>query len=191
MSARAFFAVEVTDDVRHELGEAQRSLPLAGADAKPVAGENLHVTMHFLGQISDSEIVTACKLAEQAAADIQPFEIVVKGLTAIPPEGRALKMVWANVNDITGRLTELYGALGELLGDNGFQVDTRRFRPHITMARFRSAKSADAVRQGTELYGTVLFGRCYVKQLVLLSSELGKGGPKYVPMATARLRGRA
>ncbi|MHC4985897.1 MAG: RNA 2',3'-cyclic phosphodiesterase [Planctomycetota bacterium] len=191
MATRAFFAVEITDDVRHSLGKAQRSLPLAGADAKPVAARNLHVTMHFLGPINDQEIVTACKLAEQAAADIAPFEIVVKGLTAIPPKGKGLKMVWANVDDFTGRLTELHGTLGELLGENGFQVDARPFRPHITLARFRSAKDADAVREGTELYSTVLFGRCYVKQMLLMSSELGKGGPTYLPMATARLRGRA
>ena len=190
MGVRAFFAVEITDDVRHALSEAQRSLPLADADARSVACENLHVTMHFLGQIDDNRVVEACRLAEAAASEVQPFEIVIKGLTAVPPTGSRLRMIWATVDDISGRLRELHEKLGQLLAGSGFEVDTRPFRPHITMARFRSSRKADAVREGTELYSTVLFGRSYVRSVILFSSIPGKSGPTYVPLATVKLRGK-
>jgi len=188
MGIRAFFAVELSPDVRKRLARAMSLLPLAAARAKAVARDNLHITMHFLGDIADAEVMTAHDAANRAAADVAPFEVTIGEIVCVPPEGK-LRMLWASVADSDGRLADLYARLGEQLGPEGFRVDHRPFTPHVTLARFRSPPRDDSVQQAVAAAVTS-FGRVTVEELVLYSSQLAKGGPIYSPLARSPLGGR-
>ena len=188
MAGRAFFAVDLSDEVRRALGGAIRALPLAQASAKPVAVENLHVTLHFLGRIDDNRIMAAHEAGAAAAAAIGPFEIQAHGLQCVPPQGRA-RMVWAGLVDPTGGLADLYRVLGDRLAEAGFDVDPRPFKPHVTLVRFRSGRGADDVRAAVGAVADKGFGSLRAGGLVLYSSELTKAGPIYVPMSTMLLGG--
>ena len=187
MSVRAFFAVDLPDDIRAALARAMRQLPLREAGARAVSPENLHVTLHFLGQIDDGEIVPVQELAQQAAAEVEPFKIEVGGLIAVPPAGKRLRMIWGGLTDATGRLGQLNAALGRRLREVGFEIETRPFSPHITMARFRSTRGAEAVRTALAPLAGMQLGLVDIDRLVLYSSELTKTGPIYAPLASVGL----
>ena len=188
MAARAFFAVDFSDEVRRALSGAIRALPLAQASAKPVAMENLHVTLHFLGPIDDDRIMAAHEAGAAAAAAIDPFDIQAHGLQCVPPQGR-LRMVWAGLADPTGGLADLHRVLGDRLAEADFDVDPRPFRPHVTLVRFRSGRGVDDVRAAVGAEADKGFGTVRAVSLVLYSSELTKAGPIYVPMSTMPLSG--
>ena len=181
MSLRAFFAVDLSPDVRKRLARATAALALAEAHAKCVNADNLHITMHFLGDIADDLVMVAHEAGARAVAEFEPFELSVGEIGCVPPEGK-LRMLWANVNDPAGRLGDLYAKLGEQLGPEGFRVDHRPFNPHVTLARFRSPPRNDTVHQAVRK-AMAAFGSVMVDELVLYSSQLTKSGPVYSALA--------
>ncbi|MHC4563307.1 MAG: RNA 2',3'-cyclic phosphodiesterase [Planctomycetota bacterium] len=187
MSTRAFFAVDLSDDVRRSLSKAAGWLPLDDAKAKCVEQENLHITLHFLGEIDDSRIMDAQRAAEAAAPDVQPFTLTARGLECVPPEGKRLRMVWGGVEDASGRLGELYARLGEELASAGFVVERRPFNPHVTLVRIKFARDPSQIRSAVGGLTDKMFGSASVSKLVFYSSELTKAGPIYAPMATIAL----
>lgn len=188
MGLRAFFAVDIEPDVRKRLARAVTMLPLGETRARPVKADNLHITMHFLGDIADEEVMIAHEAGARAVAGFAPFELSIGGIECVPPEGK-LRMLWANVDDPVGQLGDLYGKLGEQLGPKGFRVDHRPFNPHVTLARFRSPPRDDAVHQAVAS-AMKSFGSVMVDELVLYTSQLTKGGPVYTPLARNALGGR-
>ena len=187
MGLRAFFAVDLGPDVRKRLARAVSTLPLGETSARPVKADNLHITMHFLGDIADEEVMVAHEAGARAVADFAPFELSIGEIVCVPPEGK-LRMLWANVNDPAGQLADLYMALGEQLGPEGFRVDHRPFNPHVTLTRFRSPPRDDAVQQAVA-DAMKSFGSVMVDELVLYTSQLTKGGPVYSALARNALEG--
>ncbi len=181
MGIRAFFAVELSPDVSKRLARATAAIPLAAARAKPVKADNLHITMHFLGDIADDEVMVAHEAAARTVAEFRPFEVSIGEIVCVPPKGK-LRMLWAEVDDPEGSLADLYTKLGRQLGPEGFRVDHRPYSPHVTLARFRSPPRDDVVSQAVQAAPNS-FGRVLVDELVLLSSQRTKGGPVYSPLA--------
>ena len=72
MSVRAFFAVDLPEPIRLDLAKAiSRRLP-PDVKAKCVAAENLHVTMHFLGDTPDDRIMAAHAVAQRPRTPLHP-----------------------------------------------------------------------------------------------------------------------
>ncbi len=186
MSVRAFFAVDLPEPIRLDLAKAiSRRLP-PDVKAKCVAAENLHVTMHFLGDTPDDRIMAAHAVAQRAAEQVSSFEVGVDGLVCVPPAGKRLRMIWATVADPSGGLSELHRLLGQGLGEGGFPVEHRPFKPHVTLARIRYARDPEPIRSMVEGVSRG-YGRGKVAELTLYSSELTKSGPIYAPLARCSL----
>ncbi len=184
---RAFIALEIDDAIRDAVARAQRAIGDADAKVRWVAPANLHVTLHFLGEVADEDIADVCDVVAAAAGEVQPFEFAVRGVAAVPPRGRSLRMLWAGVDDPTGRLVRLQAHLGLALEGLGFRQERRAFRPHITVARVRFARDADAFRRAAAPSAEEHFGTRLAEEVVAFSSELTRTGPIYAPLARAPL----
>lgn len=95
--------------------------------ATPVKPERLHMTLHFLGSVSNERI------AELRAALAVPFEAfeLEFGEAKLWPHGIAVLEPHA----APGQLLKLHADLGGVLEGLGMPVDERSFKPHVTMAR--------------------------------------------------------
>ena len=71
--ARAFISIELTEEIREKLSRLSAELDQYGA--KPVAKENMHITLFFLGDISDITIDKTKKIMGEA----QPRKILRLG----------------------------------------------------------------------------------------------------------------
>ncbi len=188
MSARTFLALEIDDAIRDLLLAAQDELGRCGVELRAVERANLHVTLVFLGDVGDEMLADVCNIAAQAAAEIEPFEFAVSGLVAVPPRG-ALRMVWAGVDDPTGRMTQLQAGLADGLGGLGLRQEERAFNAHITLARVRSRGPAGELRDGVARWADRDFGTHAAGEVVVFASRLTQDGPVYTPLARAPLGG--
>jgi len=188
MSYRIFTAVDIDPAVQRKVHAAAGGLPVGDASVNFVAADNIHLTLHFLGEVEDERLMDVHRAVEQAAAGAGALEFDVVGLRAVPPTGR-LRMIWAGVTEPTGRLAALHKAVGHALQQAGFTTETRPFNPHLTLARVKSARNAEAIRAATAAQETVLFGTCRAEEIVVYSSQLTKKGPIYLPMGRAALAG--
>ena len=100
--------------------------------ATPVTPERLHMTLHFLGNVSNERIA---ELREALAVPFESFELEF-GIARLWPHGIAVLEPHA----APARLLQLHADLGMALERLGVPVDERSFKPHVTMAR-RAAKA--------------------------------------------------
>ena len=188
MATRTFLAVPLSEQVVAQLADAQEALSAAGAQVRWVARENLHLTLKFLGNVEDADTDEVCRLAGEVAAAVEPFEFVVTGLEAVPPRG-ALRMIWANITEPTGRLAELQRSAEDAYERMGFEKETRPYRPHLTLGRVKSGRNVAELRTAAARFAETDFGATPAGELIVFESRLTPSGPIYSPLTKAAIGG--
>ena len=186
MDIRTFLALELCEGTRSRLAAAQERLASAGARVRWVDRRNLHLTVKFLGGVEDRALGEVCAVADRVAGGVEPFEFAVRGLTAVPKAG-ALRMIWAGIDEPTGRLGRLNELLEQSFAALGFKEEKRAFRPHLTLGRVKGPRGVDELRAAAGAYADTGFGRQRADELVVFSSELTADGPIYTALSRSPL----
>ena len=186
MGVRAFLALDLDEGILDGLAEVATRLDDPQAKIRWVSRRNQHLTLHFLGDVADEKIADVFQLVSDAAGQVAPFNFGVRGTVCVPPRGQ-VRMVWANVLDPAGRLAALHQLLAEQLTHLDLPVESRRFKPHITLARIKSTRNSEAFREAAAAYTDKDFGTQHVSELVAYASQLTTEGPIYTPLARRKL----
>ena len=177
---RAFLAMELPDAVRGALQNEVRRLRGAGARASWVGPEQMHLTLRFLGDITESQRTSLSRQLERICADYEPVRLAVSGLGAFPNPRRP-SVVWAGVRLMAGELNALQWAMETAVRASGLAPEGKPFHPHITLARIRDlGASSGLVSELAASAGEPArpFGDAFeVKTVALFGSELKPGGP--------------
>jgi 2'-5' RNA ligase len=185
---RLFFAIELGDALRSALDHAVAPLRVAESSLAWVRAERLHLTMKFLGDVDDEGAVRLSRAADAVAARHRPFEMTLGGVGAFPNFRRA-RVVWMGVAS-DPRLELLHHDLEVACGEEGFEVEGRPFRPHITLARVRSPMALDRARPFARAARRVAYaGSDEVRGLGLFESVPGSGSGPYRRVHAAPLGG--
>lgn len=177
---RLFIAVPIDDSVRHNLARVGTAAGARGVSwVKP---ENMHLTLAFLGEVEESRVIEvedAVYAATEAGASA--LQLQAQGLGAFPTEEKA-RVLWAGLVGDVPQLIELQSRLVTELKAAGFEVDAKRFRPHITLARFRWPQPLPA-----RLPRLHVFGEWQANELQVIESHLHSSGARYVIRADVPL----
>lgn len=169
---RLFFAVQLPSDVKQKLRPALEAAWHAGGDGVGFTRiEQIHFTLAFLGEQPAAEPAIA---VGEELREHDSFELAVGGAGAFPNNARP-RVLWLGVTFGSSPLVVAAERLRRGLSAAGFEVEERKFRPHLTIGRVRprgerSAKSALAAIAPGEL------ARFVVREACLMQSVLGKGG---------------
>lgn len=158
-------------------------------DAHPkwVSVQNLHMTLVFLGNTDPRRVPEIGAIMRETAANAVPFELALNGLSYFPP-GKEARVLTARVDGDLGHLKNLYHSLARGLSKAGFAVQDRPFRPHLTIARVPSVKTASRLARIVESHSGMLQAKFPVEEFVLFQSQLNSGGSIYTPLETVTLR---
>jgi len=132
-TARTFVAVNLPAAVKASVGELRRALPAAPNGLRWAAGDQLHVTLAFLGDLDDAGLADVRAAARAAAASHAPFDAGLRGLGAFPQPRRA-RVAWVGWGAGVEAVIALQAMLARLLNP---PVEGRPFAPHVTLARAR------------------------------------------------------
>ncbi len=132
---RAFVAIDLPEEVTAALVRLQSMLP-AG---RPVAEENLHLTLAFLGD--QSEVALEALHDELESIRVQPFALRFLGLGVFG--GDRPRILFADVGTEPA-LADLHRRVTAALHRAGVVVQRARFHPHVTLARFGTRATPEA-----------------------------------------------
>ena len=126
---RIFVALEIPERTKDNLARSAVQFKQFATAGNFVAPQNYHLTLHFLGEVAESDLMYV-----QNAMD---------GIKHLPaPTLSLLQFVTLRGSDATvarlkncPALVELHDLLGEKLENNNFTVEHRAYRPHITLCR--------------------------------------------------------
>lgn len=181
---RAFVAIPLPEEVNRSLTAAQAGLPTG----RPVAPENFHITVAFLGEHPEPVIEDVHFALDSIRAPA--FDLTLDGLGLFG--GERPRSLHAEVRP-EPRLSHLREKVLQAARGAGLRMDRTRYNPHVTLARFNNGlKGEDAEKMRTFTVRRMAFkaGPFGVTEFVLYRSTLGRNGPIYEDLATYPLNGR-
>ena len=191
--SRLFIAVELTPAARRYTEEALRmfkeGLPSGVRWVRP---EGIHLTLKFLGNVSNDAIPTIESGMRRAAEGIYPFTVRVQGAGCFPSSRRP-RVLWLGLQGELESLLTAQSRLEDSLEALGVDRETRPFRSHLTVGRVSGGLPkgwSERLEKTLEIVGAM--GPCDlpVDGLSLMESVLGKEGAVYTRRAFVVLNRR-
>jgi len=127
---RLFIAVNVNEATRSALASLQTELRTTAARGRFSAQENLHLTLVFLGECDPTQTAAARSAVERVR--FSSFPLIIDRLGRFRRDGG--EIWWAGV-EASEPLLALQRNLTKALQVEGFQLESRKYMPHITLAR--------------------------------------------------------
>jgi RNA 2',3'-cyclic 3'-phosphodiesterase len=184
---RTFLAVEISSPIRARAGELIAALAATTADVKWVEPHNLHLTLKFLGDVHHREIAEVCQAVAEGAAEVEPFELEVRGAGAFPNAARP-RTVWLGASAGADQMVLLHDRLEAALAELGYRKEHRRFQTHLTIGRVRGTGPGIAeLGKLLQQHADFAVGSMTVQKVTAFSSTLMPAGPVYEVLGTARL----
>ncbi len=173
--------MEVPEEVKRAIGQFVRPLAAMRSGARWVRTEGLHVTLKFIGE-AQADQCEKIKAALGAVTSSAPVQLTFRG-TGFFPSARNPRVFWAGI-DSTPNLAEITAGIESRLGPLGIAPEERAFKPHLTLARFKTEGGLADLRAAIDSAGAVDFGGCTAGEFHLFESKLRPGGAEYAKLAT-------
>jgi 2'-5' RNA ligase len=183
---RLFFAIELPPSVIAEIDAATEALRAEAPEIAWVPMAKQHLTLKFLGDVAEDRVDRVVALADRVARQHRAFSMQLGGFGAFPNFRRA-RVVWIGVEH-EARLELLHHDLEVAAESEGFEVEGRAFRPHITLARVRTPMDVETARRLARAARKIDFCAAVdVGEITLFESRLAQSGASYRRVHAAQL----
>lgn len=187
---RIFCAFEIPAEVSSALANRVSQLRSAFPQVKASWNRDgkFHVTLKFIGDVPQPRVASITQAAARAADNFPGFDLAVGGPGAFPEKGPP-RVLWIGIDDLEGRLGELFLRLDDECARQGFAREARGFHPHLTLARLRHP---DGTRELARFHTETPFSpiRFRVSELLVIRSELSPQGSHYATVSQSLLSSR-
>jgi RNA 2',3'-cyclic 3'-phosphodiesterase len=188
---RTFIAVDIGDALRQRTAQLQQKLARAAPEVKWVEASNMHVTLLFLGEVNELDLVPICRILKEQTSGFPSFTLDIGGLGAFPTVRRP-KILWAGIQEGADDLKQLHQRLEQPLMELGcYRREDRAYSPHLTLGRLTEDDRAEAwgpiIAEHADWHG----GSVQIDKILVMSSELRRSGPAYTVIGRAHLDGTA
>ncbi len=190
MRIRTFIAIELSSEMQSKLAAVQQMLKKSEAQVKWVRPENIHLTLKFLGYVSESQLKDVFEAVNKSIKQIAPFPLSFFGLGAFPNLNNP-RVVWVGVNEGREILSRINRKLEGFLKGNGFPAEERKYFSHLTLGRVKSSQNKAQLIELVKSGKDCPVGSMEVKKITVMRSILKSGGPEYRPLHVSKLLGNS
>jgi RNA 2',3'-cyclic 3'-phosphodiesterase len=168
-AVRLFLAIELPDALRANVVALQTRLQATGADVRWTPEEHLHLTIHFLGDLTNdvySEVEESC----QIAANGPPFRFRAGGGSYFPKKGPP-KTLWVGLTEGAAA----WKALVTRTETPFFQMGVPKnagLVPHITLGRVKSETNIALLEDAMRAEAATDCGEAEATEIALFESFL-------------------
>jgi len=181
MIKRLFIGIPIYSETVFQVGETWKTNEKLNPDGlKWVNPKNWHVTLIFLGNTPATTIPQLQNLIEQSFTNIQAFRTNLSGVGVFPNSNNP-KVLWLGIENLRALLPAQI-SLVELLKQNGFPLDNKPLKPHLTLARIKNSASRMAIDFLIDRYLNFDFGSVVIDKVILYESISTPDGPIYKPL---------
>jgi 2'-5' RNA ligase len=176
---RLFIALDLPETIESALMEVREALDPDGGHARWVGRGSMHLTLKFLGEVSENRVPEIRRVLERIGCG--PVEARISGIGFFPND-RAGRILWAGIQ--SERLPALAAEVEEAMAGLGFPPESRAFRPHLTLAR-ASRKGTMGSRwvEAAKTPNEPEFGSFTARSFFLYRSRLEKRGAVHEKLA--------
>jgi 2'-5' RNA ligase len=184
---RLFVALPISEEIQKGCEALQAIGKTKTTSVKWIDPKQIHLTLVFLGWTDRPLRTRIEEVIQEVSENSPPLSITVTGL-GVFPRLRSPKVVWAGIPE-EAALMKLQHTLTEKIGSLGVTMESRPYRPHLTLGRVKDGTVSDPFIRWITQEKTIQIGRCAVSQLALMESHLRPGGSEYDCLFTSKLKG--
>jgi 2'-5' RNA ligase len=177
---RSFISFDISsEEILKKILQIQEKLAETEADLKLVKPKNIHITMRFLGEISQETIEKVIEQMNKIKS--KSFDIELKEIGTFP-NIKYPRVIWIGIKKGSTELKEIHTQLEPRLVRIGFNPDKKGFSPHLTIARVRSGRNRETLADVLGHIKLYEIGIIRAEILKLKKSNLTPSGPIYTTM---------
>lgn len=179
---RAFIAIDIPENIKETIckkivNPLQKNQELE--HIKWTKKENLHITLVFLGNITEQQYQEINKKVKENLASSKPFVMKLTTLEPFPSKKKFHALVLQPQPLIP--LKKLASLIKNGIETREIQANNRQFKPHLTLGRLKGRyKIDDKILKKIKLPAM----HFEVTAIKLFKSELQSEGSVYTPVAT-------
>jgi 2'-5' RNA ligase len=166
----------------------QEELKGCGADVRWVPVGNIHLTLKFFGNVTDSQVEAIAQAAVPLAAAQAPLSLHITGAGAFPSLKNP-RVVWLGLNGDVAPLAALHRQLEAAFAPLGFPPEGRPFAPHLTLGRVKSPQGRERLTACLSQLQEPETAPFQVSEIILYRSNLSPQGATYLPLKVIPLGG--
>ena len=176
---RVFIGFFVPENVKNYVVGLQSDLEKLPMSCKSIAKHNLHATLSFLGNMSETEVEEIKSVLQKACKDISKFEVSLGNIKIIPNE-KYIRVVVLEILCPSGALGVVSSLIKEKIGGSVKP-------PHLTLCRVKSVSYKESVLAGIKRIVLKDDLKFDVSVINLIKSEFSSSGLKYTVIHEAKL----
>lgn len=185
MKHRIFIAINLPPNIKENLTNYQNKwLELPCRWTKK---ENLHITLVFLGYLSDEKILEVLKITREIASKYQTFSVQLKKIIYGPPE-KPIRMVWVEGEssiELNNLQKDLENAFFEKINA---KIEKRAYKPHITLGRIKTWAFRQMEPEERPEINEDIDLSFEVHSIEVMESQLKRSGPEYTILESIPLK---
>jgi 2'-5' RNA ligase len=187
---RAFIAVEIPLAIREAVCNATEPLQKSiGSAVRWVPMQNMHLTLKFLGDVSQSNVEMLSEMLHAEADLFQCFDLHLGGIASFPNLKRP-RVIYIGIQ-APPTIEALQRGIESASRRLGYESEERSFSPHLTIGRVKQTVSPteqQAIRRALEETRIDSLGTARVDSVHLYKSDLKPTGSVYTRLYSAPLK---
>lgn len=176
---RVFIAIDISEHVRSAIRSYMARLKKVSEAPRWVRPEGMHVTLKFVGE-AKPEVVEQIKSELRTVRSPAPVDLQFRGIGFFPNERRP-RVLWVGI-EASDNLADLAADIEARMAKIGIEPESRKFSPHLTLARFESPNGLAPLQREIQQLGSPGFGSERANELFLFQSVLKRGGAEYTKL---------
>ena len=183
--AHYFWAVRLPDEVKQTINEELSQIKSIFQFKRWVDLNDYHITLAFLGAVNPKQLTSVNESVGEAIKNQNAFMLDIKGFGVFGVQ-KSSRIFWGEVSEADA-LYKLQKIVHQTCLAEGFQLETRPYHPHITLARKWGAKE-DFIMDNLDTLNPFKEKPLSfeVNEIVLYKSNV-ENTPKYEPIASIHL----
>ena len=178
---RIFIAIKVNPEGELLIMFSSLKVALGSENIKWVDPVNIHLTLAFLGDTEEKRIRVLSNILKNKCCGFGEFDFNLTG-TGVFKNFRDPRVLWVGIRSAE-KLIQLNKILAEGLNLDGFEIEDRQFKPHLTLGRVKSVRDMENLKTVLERFRDNQFQIVHVREVILFESILLQTGPIYKSLA--------
>jgi len=181
MRRRIFIAINLPEGIKQKLFDYQLKWP--ELPCRWTKKENLHITLEFLGYLTDEELVELCQKTEKIAAEKKSFSINLNKICYGPPKKSPPRSM--SSSNSSPRLPDKAPRMVWVIGE---KIKEFNLTPHITLGRIKTWEFRRMEPEERPEINEDINLNFEVNSIEIMESQLKRNGPDYTILESCPLR---
>ncbi|MDY6800588.1 MAG: RNA 2',3'-cyclic phosphodiesterase [Bacteroidota bacterium] len=177
MMRRTFIAVKIP--VSKQTAEQIKNIKdeLQDENIKWVEIFNIHITLFFVGDTDEEMIQSISSNLNNLLYSKESFILKGKGI-GVFKNLQNPRVLWMGIEE-SEYLQHLKLTIDQMMKKLGFEIETRKFKPHLTLGRIKFVNDKRKFKNVLDCYKEFYFQDFKINKVIFYESKLTPSGPVY------------